>query len=1097
MGAPIYLVSACTSGEEFIAAFRRYADKNGLFIPIGEPLPAGCRSRFAITLRDGGVMIEGEAEIVSSARSPSVLHGRVGMTLRFVTPDDASKITLGELERARLAMKPPPPSTPPRPAEIPAEPRPVPPPIQGRIDAVNALAECVAIGDTAALGPPLAPLPAPPPKAGPRFVAPIPAPPARSGTGTSPPGSLSSTPPAGIGTTPPVNAGASSSGSVGTSPPGGLGTLRPSALRAATSPLSMVMPRATDGPEPARDTAAVPPRGTPRVDSIRSGDGRPGPDGASGLSQTLTAATPGPISETLVAAAPPAPAVSVPPSPTSTPAASGPIPRAPVATPSPRPAVPAIPRVTSSAMTARPATPPSAVPSVPSRTTTRPGAAAPTERLAPGANASPLASATAPSALSPSAPPHVGAVVVAATHDDVSGRTQIHAGVPAPPMTTAASSGLPASPVTVHGMPTVLRPPAQPMLGDVEIAEPTDISLPPGPPGALPIDTIEQIITDPEPSAGDRRAGSVRNAGPARSGPFARLPDRDPDGDASQRTRNTVIGMAITPSGAPVLPARPAPAKSDASLVAPGEFIESIGRDRAIVADRRVDAVDPVGPTLPPDARHAAAIDEPTPIVGWMVPDVAASPPSPPPATHPGAAHGLPNGDWTIALDPAAPDGWTAPKPPPAPVAAPGGSSRGSGSHGAIADGHNGAALHPHRPAQLPSELPASEPKVQVDPTLIEIEPLPSAPPDSLVPGPPGFPPSIAPAQVMYGAPPVLGGTVPPFPVHTMPPAPAFAAAQGGPPHPGHGDYPMDPAYRGMAVLQPVELMPPHAAFGHPRYPAGAMRATQRRRRLIIVLASALVAVLLGIAGLLVMRTRSGATQIARSPTTHDPAPAASEPRPSAKQTSAADPGPSRTASSSTTASPAPGGAVPSAAPGASPSTAETGGAAPPPAEPSAGPAPDPAPAPVVAPPRNCFADVRSQPSGAEIFVAKSRVPGTTPKRIALPCGAPVDLVIRKARLAPVTRTITPTPEPTLVEVSLTRQTFLVKVSSTPSGATITLGGKALGVTPTIVRVPAYEASILSISKDGYELDTERVAPRSNGLAVHTVLKRSDRKKAR
>src|SRR6185295_15643838 len=183
MGAPIYLVSACASGEEFIAAFRRYADKNGLFIPIAEPLPTG-RSRFALTLRDGGVMIEGEAEIVSSARAPSVLHGRVGMTLRFAASDDASRITLGELERARLSMKPPPPSMPPRAAEVPAEPRPVPPPVQGRIDAVNALAECVAIGDVAALGPPLPPVTLPPPKTGPKFVMPaIPA--GRSAPGTS------------------------------------------------------------------------------------------------------------------------------------------------------------------------------------------------------------------------------------------------------------------------------------------------------------------------------------------------------------------------------------------------------------------------------------------------------------------------------------------------------------------------------------------------------------------------------------------------------------------------------------------------------------------------------------------------------------------------------------------------------------------------------------------------------------------------------------------------------------------------------------------------------------------------------------------------
>src|SRR5262252_4311504 len=124
MGAPIYLVSACTSGDEFVAAFRRYADKHGLFIPINEPLAVGRRARFAVTLRDGGVMIEGEAEVISSARIASVLHGRIGMTLRFHDADEASKTTISELERARLAMKPAPPSIPPRPAELPSAPRP-------------------------------------------------------------------------------------------------------------------------------------------------------------------------------------------------------------------------------------------------------------------------------------------------------------------------------------------------------------------------------------------------------------------------------------------------------------------------------------------------------------------------------------------------------------------------------------------------------------------------------------------------------------------------------------------------------------------------------------------------------------------------------------------------------------------------------------------------------------------------------------------------------------------------------------------------------------------------------------------------------------
>ncbi|HSK03996.1 MAG TPA: hypothetical protein VK932_22235, partial [Kofleriaceae bacterium] len=150
-GALIYLVSACGSGEEFVAAFRRYADRNGLFIPIADPIAVGRRGRFAVALSDGGVMVEGEAEVVSSARTPSVLHGRVGMTLRFVSPDEQSRTVLVELEKARLAMKPPPPSVPPRPAEIPPRPRPVPPAPSGRIDATNALAECVAIGDVGAL----------------------------------------------------------------------------------------------------------------------------------------------------------------------------------------------------------------------------------------------------------------------------------------------------------------------------------------------------------------------------------------------------------------------------------------------------------------------------------------------------------------------------------------------------------------------------------------------------------------------------------------------------------------------------------------------------------------------------------------------------------------------------------------------------------------------------------------------------------------------------------------------------------------------------------------------------------------------------------
>ena len=115
---------------------------------------------------------------------------------------------------------------------------------------------------------------------------------------------------------------------------------------------------------------------------------------------------------------------------------------------------------------------------------------------------------------------------------------------------------------------------------------------------------------------------------------------------------------------------------------------------------------------------------------------------------------------------------------------------------------------------------------------------------------------------------------------------------------------------------------------------------------------------------------------------------------------------------------------------------------------------------------------------------------GTTPQRVALPCGQPVELTIRKQRMATATRQVTPTPEGAIVQVALPRLTFPVRVSSNPPGATVTLYGKSLGVTPTVVKVPAFETSTLLITKDGYETESEKVAPRGNGVTVHKKLER-------
>jgi hypothetical protein len=270
-----------------------------------------------------------------------------------------------------------------------------------------------------------------------------------------------------------------------------------------------------------------------------------------------------------------------------------------------------------------------------------------------------------------------------------------------------------------------------------------------------------------------------------------------------------------------------------------------------------------------------------------------------------------------------------------------------------------------------------------------------------------------------------------------------------------------------MVPMQPGMVTADGSGFGEVRYPIDPAHA--RRRGLIIALVIAVAAVLIGIAATLALRAARPRAPSSVPPVAKPPA-AVAPPAPSAP--AAVEP---PAAGSAASAASIPAGSDPTAAPTT-------------PSAPSAAP-----PAPAAA----CFADVVSQPAGAEIVRDQTTVIGTTPQRVALPCGAPIELVIRKARLVPVTRTVTPTPTATPLQVTLVRQTVLVRVSSTPAGATVTLGGKSLGVTPTMVKVPAFEASLLAIAKDGYETETERVAPRANGGSIHAVLKKSDRKRPR
>jgi hypothetical protein len=859
-GALIYLVSACGSGEEFVAAFRRYADRAGLFIPIADPIAVGRRGRFAVTLSDGGVMVEGEAEVVSSARTPSVLHGRVGMTLRFVSPDEQSRTVLVELEKARLAMKPPPPSVPPRPAEIPPQPRPVPPAPSGRIDATNALAECVAIGDVGALEV-IAKEPAPR-KTGQKFVVP---------------------------------------------------TIRP-----------------------------IGPKGGP------------------------------PAASTVYDSNVELPTIEAPPAP--------PRPRTELSMPvPPRPP-------TELSMPVPP----------------RPRAASEAEPLPP-----------APGDL-----------------------------VPAPPVVAARR-------VTGNA------------LGSVEVNdEPTDLSaapLVPGEPaGAAAEPVIEPAELDIEPAELDIEPAELLTE-PAElltEPAVEALPPPEPPRPPPQPPRSP----PEPPRSPPESPCPPPEPPRPPVIGSP-----------------------PSTPVRPPN------IEEPTPSGDWtMVPGADG------PTIEPRTPKLRSESNWSISL--AAP-----PKDEPRPGPA------------AIAAAAPPAAAPPARPSPVPRRAKSdpmpvvastrllesdpqrpvvdvaalSEPKVQVDPTLIEpLKPMPpeAAPPEAAPPEvqPSGSQPAIEqPMAASSSSGMRLQNLLTPVPGF-MPPYTAPPMAPPMPPTPPPAAPVMMPGQSGVPML-PIEGNARAEATVRVRIPLGEAAPVRPSRRTQVIVVAVSAALVLAAAAVLLLIPRgdeapSGPTapvQPAVAPRSPVDAAAAPPQAPDTEAIAAAEvtPRPDEHASDGAAAEPAAGSADRSAA----------GSAAGAVAPPTAG---------------GCAFDVASTPKGAEILLDKSVI-GTTPTKLTLPCDVEHRLSFRKQRYVSLERRYTPTEAGKPLRVSLARPTYLVKVSSTPPGATVLVGGRSQGVTPTTIRLPVNETSTLTFTKEGFTSVTQKVTPKQNNESVSTSLKRAPRKPPR
>lgn len=583
---------------------------------------------------------------------------------------------------------------------------------------------------------------------------------------------------------------------------------------------------------------------------------------------------------------------------------------------------------------------------------------------------------------------------------------------------------------------------------------------------------------------------------------------------SGREPRRTVIGIAVTPAGLPVYPASQPPHREGPD----GDD----RRDTSVMPAAQVELADPtsagpppspVGPLLAPeiDAEATTAgpppaapptlrqpvVEEPTPSGDWTMTPGADGPTIEPRRTERTQApvpreptKGPPTGDWMIALDPSRPDGWTE----PAKIEKPAADERPLGPPASMVSSER--ALDSDRPSShFEAWTDPDLPKVQIDPTLTNPE-LRVAPDDGVDVGEPA-PPPVVPRPVGLATTDMQAAVTAPFDESSVvfnragradtdplphAHAPLPARAHMTPPPGARTTIPRgtSPSLRALApersIGEAIGWVDPFGTTGTaPNY---KNRPGAARRRLLRILATVLVALALGAVLFLLLREEdaptSGAADVTGVGHTEVAAPGDRTPH------GAPSPGPG-----SGQRAPGPDSITPATMSGsaAPPDAAQPGEVPPGPAEPA------------VAADEDCQVEITSTPPGAEIVIPKNTVLETTPATITLPCGVQTKLVLRKSGYLVTMRTVTPQPESKPVKVTLSRPSFLVKLSSTPPGATVTLRGRSIGVTPTTTKLPAHELATLTFTKPGYAPATHKLTPKRNHMNVHKQLEKKPRRR--
>ncbi|MBA3460340.1 MAG: PEGA domain-containing protein [Deltaproteobacteria bacterium] len=330
----------------------------------------------------------------------------------------------------------------------------------------------------------------------------------------------------------------------------------------------------------------------------------------------------------------------------------------------------------------------------------------------------------------------------------------------------------------------------------------------------------------------------------------------------------------------------------------------------------------------------------------------------------------------------------------------------------------------------------------QARPSTRTLTPIPALRPTAFVPPNPDeqeFIPEHTPLPQLAGFLPIRAATPPPVPAT---------------PHAGRA--PTPPPFEGGGPMFGAHPLQPPRALDSTEDLIASNRQRERKRWLVIGGAAAGLSLLL----LVIVLAAGGDSS--------DPDASAVAPEPAKPEVKPA---------------PMPPATPPAIAPKAPPSTPQ-----PEPAAVPDEPAGDPNAPPVVGE-GPCRVTVNSSPAGSMVHVDDQSI-GPSPITVAGPCTKrKVD--VKHPRYALGTKWVTLTEgKPSTVDLALTRPTHSVTVTSTPSGATVSIAGRRAGTTPTSVKVMGFTGVTLTVEKKGFKTVTQKLYSKVDQGSVKVTLVR-------